>query len=65
MYRIIHVDQDWIVCEGKIGIIKFGRKSAALQAVHDAKELLYSNEPVERKQNQSFATGNPLGLSKA
>jgi hypothetical protein len=57
VYSIIHVDQDWIVCEAKIGVIKFGRKAAALQAVHDAKELLHSNEPVERKQNQLFATG--------
>jgi hypothetical protein len=65
VYRIIHVDQDWIVCEGQIGIIKFDRKAAALQAVHDAKELLHSNEPVESKPIKSFANGNPLGLLKA
>jgi hypothetical protein len=62
VYRIIHVDQDWIVCEGQNGIIKFDRKAAALQAVHDAKELLHSNEPVESKQSSH---SNPLGLLKA
>ena len=57
MYRIIHVDQDWIVCEGQIGIIKFDRKAAALRAVHDAKELLHSKEPLESKPIKSIAVG--------
>ena len=65
MYRIIHVDQDWIVCEGQIGIIKFDRKAAALKSVHDAKGLLHSNEPVESKPIKSIATRNPQGLLKA
>ena len=56
MYRIIHVDQDWIVCEGQIGIIKFDRKAAAMRAVHDAKGLLHSHEPVERKPIKSITT---------
>jgi hypothetical protein len=49
VYRIIHVEQDWIVCEGQVGIIKFDRKAAAMLAVHDAKELLHRIEPVESK----------------
>ena len=65
MYRVIHVNQDWIVCEGQIGIIKFDRKAAAMQAVHDAKELLHNNEPVESKPIKSIATGNPQRLLKA
>ena len=44
MYTIIHVDKSWIVCEGQAGLIVFDRKSAALQAVHDAKELLRASE---------------------
>jgi hypothetical protein len=65
VYRIIHVDQDWIVCEGQIGIIKFDRKAAALRAVHDAKELLHSSEPLERKPIKSIAVGTPLELLRA
>ena len=65
MYKIIHLDQDWIVCEGQIGIIKFDRKAAAMQAVHDAKELLHRNEPVESKPNKSIAIGNPQRFLKA
>jgi hypothetical protein len=57
VYRIIHVDQDWIVCEGHIGIIKFDRKAAALRAVHDAKELLHSNEPLGASQSSQSRLG--------
>ena len=59
MYTIIHVDQNWVVCEGQTGIIKFDRKAAALQAVHDAKELLHRNEAAaESKPIKSIAAGN-------
>jgi hypothetical protein len=59
VYRIIHVDQDWIVCEGQIAIIKFDRKAAALQAVHDAKGLLHGNESVESEPIKSIAAKLP------
>ena len=65
MYRIIQVDQDWIVCEEQIGIIKFDRKAAALRAVRDAKELLHGNKPLESKPIKSIAFGTPLKLLKA
>ena len=62
MYRIIHVDQNWIVCEGQIGIIKFDRKAAALRAVHDARELLNSDEPAESKPIKSIAGWDSAGI---
>jgi hypothetical protein len=49
VYTIVHVDQNWVVCEGQIGILKFDRKATALQAVHDAKELLHRNAVVPLK----------------
>ena len=54
MYTIIHVDQNWIVCEGETGIIKFDGKAAALKTVHDANELLHSNE-VQSANNSAQA----------
>ena len=49
MYTIAHVDQNWVVCEGQVGIMKFDSKATALQAVHDAKELLHRSAVVPLK----------------
>jgi hypothetical protein len=48
MYKIIHVDKSWIVCNGKTKLIAFERRSLARRAAHEAEELLH-DEPVERK----------------
>lgn len=49
MYKIIHVDKSWIVCEGQAKLIAFERRSMARRAAHDAEELLH-DEATECKQ---------------
>ena len=41
MYKIIHVDKSWIVCDGQAKLIAFERRSMARRAAHDADELLH------------------------
>ncbi len=49
MYKIIHVDKSWIVCDGRARLITFERRSLARRTAHDAEELLHGNEATERK----------------
>jgi hypothetical protein len=49
MYTIIHVEEDWIVCDGQTKLIKFNRKSVALRTAHSAEKLLRTNEAAGKK----------------
>jgi hypothetical protein len=49
MYTIIHVKEDWIVCDGQTKLIKFNRKSVALRTAHSAEKLLRTNEAASKK----------------
>jgi len=49
MYKVIHVDKSWIVCDGQIELIAFERRSIARRIAHDAEELLRMKETAEHK----------------
>ena len=48
MYKIIHVDKSWIVCDGPAKLLAFERRSLARRAAQDAEELLH-DEAAERR----------------
>jgi hypothetical protein len=58
MYRIIHIEKGWIVCDGQTKLIRFNRKSVALRTAHNAEKLLRTNEAAERK------TAKPMPADK-
>ena len=49
MYKVIHVDKSWIVCDGQVGLIAFESRSIARRIAHDAEELLRTKKAAEHK----------------
>jgi hypothetical protein len=49
MYTIINVEKGWIVCDGQSELIRFNRKSAAVQTAHNAEKLLRQNDAAKHK----------------
>jgi hypothetical protein len=49
MYKIVHVDKSWIICDGQAKLIAFERRSVARRIAQYAEELLHENEATKRK----------------
>jgi hypothetical protein len=58
MYKILHVEKGWIVCDGPTKLISFNRKSIAVRTVRNAQKLLQTKEAAQRK------TAEPVLMDK-